>query len=180
MDALRLLPLFSVNGWAWIYNSAATIPQGARRGNDAIVFKTKLSFKWIGPFKILAVGLAPASAVPCGRTFTTSSIDLLSDMPGHKPKPRVLVLCCKPCRNPDDIHDIPKYLPADLTKDVLNSFSTRPPPFHVTLDDISPPPECFEVDQISGHQLVRGRGCVLVVMYETHWAGLLSPSWEHK
>ena len=48
MDALRLLPPFSVNGWAWIYNSATTIRQGARKGTDAIVLKTKLSFNWIG------------------------------------------------------------------------------------------------------------------------------------
>ena len=60
------------------------------------------------------------------------------------------------------------------------NFSTNSPPFHVTLDDISPPPERLEVDQISGHQLVRGRGGVLEVMYETHWAGLFSPSWEHE
>ena len=44
MDALRLLPPFSINGWAWIYNSAATIRQEARKGTDAIVLKTKLSF----------------------------------------------------------------------------------------------------------------------------------------
>ena len=37
MDALRLLSPFSVNGWVWMYNSAATIRPGARKGNDAIV-----------------------------------------------------------------------------------------------------------------------------------------------
>ena len=44
MDALRLLPPFSVNGWAGIYNSAATIHQGTRKSAEAIVLKTKLSF----------------------------------------------------------------------------------------------------------------------------------------
>ena len=84
------------------------------------------------------------------------------------------------CRNPDDIHEVPKHLPADLTKYVLNSFSTMSPPLHVTLDDISPPPERLEVDHISEHQLLRGRGGVLAVMYETHRSGLLSLSWEHE
>ena len=51
-------------------------------------------------------------------------------------KPRVSVLRCKPCQNLD-IHDTSKHLPAGLTKYVLNSFSTKPPPFHVTLDVIS-------------------------------------------
>ena len=170
MDALRVLPPFSVNRWAWIYNSGATIPQGARKGTNAIVLKTKLSFNWIGPFKILAVGPALASAVPGGRPLHDKHLylDLPSGMPGRDPKPRISVLRCKSCRNPDDIHDIPKHLLADLTKYVLNSFSTKSPPFHVTLDDIFPPPERLEVDQISGHQLVRGRGGVLAVMYETH------------
>ena len=34
--------------------------------------------------------------------------------------------------------------------------------------------ERLEVDQISGHQLVRGWGGVLAVMYETHCVRLLS------
>ena len=50
MNTLRLLPPFFVKGWVWIYNSAATIRQGASEGTDAIVLKAKLSFNWIGPF----------------------------------------------------------------------------------------------------------------------------------
>ena len=182
MDALRRSPPFTTGGWAWIYNSAATIRQGAKKGTDATVLKTKLSFNWIGPFKILAVGPAPASDIPDGRPLHDKLLyfDLPSDLPGRDSKRRVSVVRCKPCRNPDDIHDLPKHLPADITKYVLNSFSTKSPPFHVTLDDISPPPERLEVEQITGHQLVRGRGGVLATLYETHWAGLLSPSWERE
>ena len=88
MYALRLLPRLSVNGWAWIYNSAAPTP-------DAIVRKTKLSINWIGHFKILAVGPAPASAVPDGRPLHNKllSFDLPSDMPGRDSKPPVSVVC---------------------------------------------------------------------------------------
>ena len=152
MDALRLFPPFSVNGWAWIYNSAATIRQGARKVTDAIVVKTKLSFNWIGPFKILAVGSAPASAVLDGRPLHDKLLyfDLPSDITRRDPKLCVSVLRCKPCRNPDDIHDIPKHLPTDLTKYVLNSFSTKSPPLYVTLDDVSSRPERLQVDEIWG------------------------------
>ena len=92
MDALRLLPPFSVIGWAWIHNSAATIRQGVRKGTDAVVIKTKLSFSWIGPFKVLVVGPAPASAVPVGRPLHDKLLyfDLLPDMPGRDSKPCVL------------------------------------------------------------------------------------------
>ena len=75
---------------------------------------------------------------------------------------------------------MPKYLPSDLTKYELNSFTTESAPFHVTFDDVSPPPERLEVEQITGHQLVRGRGGVIAVLYETHWVRLLSPSLERE
>ena len=124
------------------------------------------------------MGPAPASAVPDGRHLHDKLLyfDLPSDMPGRDSKRRISVVRCNPCRNPDDINDLPKHLPADLTQYVLNSFSTKSPPFHVTLDDISPSRKRLEVEQITGHQRIRGRGGVLAVMYETHWAGLLSPS----
>ena len=112
------------------------------------------------------MGPAPASAVPDGRPLHEKLLyfDLPSDMPGRHSKRRVSVVRYKPCRNPDGIHDLPKHLPADLTKYVFDSFLTKSPPFHLTLDDILPPPERLEVEQITGHQLVRGRGGVLSVM----------------
>ena len=67
MEAPRRSPPFTAGGWAWMYNSAATIRQGAKKGTDVTVLKTKPSFNWIGPFKILPVGPAPASAIPDGR-----------------------------------------------------------------------------------------------------------------
>ena len=39
---------------------------------------------------------------------------------------------CKPCANPHDKGDMPKYLPAGLTQYVLNKFSKKSPPYHVT------------------------------------------------
>ena len=69
---------------------------------------------------------------------------------------------------------------ADLTNYAFNSFSTKSPPFHVTFDDISPPPERLEIEQITGRQVVRGHGRVIAILYETHWVGLLSPSWERQ
>ena len=36
------------------------------------------------------------------------------------------------------------------------------------------------MEKITGHQSVRGRGGVIAVMYETHWKGLLRPSWERE
>ena len=55
MAALLASPPFSVSGWAWVHNSASTIRQGAKKGTDATVLKTKLSLNWNGSFKILAV-----------------------------------------------------------------------------------------------------------------------------
>ena len=43
LGAHRLSPPYAVGSWAWVYNSAATINQGAKKGTDAIVLKTKFS-----------------------------------------------------------------------------------------------------------------------------------------
>ena len=146
------------------------------------MLKTKLSLNWNGPFKILAVGPTPASDTPDNRPLQRKLLflDLPTDLPGRDSNRRVSVERCKPCRNPDDIHDIPKYLPSGLTTYALTASATKSPPYHVTLEDVSAPPERLAVEQITGHQLVRGRGGVIAVLYETHWAGLLSPSWERE
>ena len=73
-----------------------------------------------------------------------------------------------------------KYLPAGLTQYVLNNFSKNRPPYHVTQDDVSTPLQRLEVEKVTGHQLVRGRGGVIAVMYETHWMGLSGPSRERE
>ena len=176
MDALRLLPPFSVNGWAWIYNSAATIHQGARKGTDYIVLKTKLSFNWIGPFKILAVGPAPASAAPDGRPLHDKLlyVDLSSDIPGRDSKSRVSNLRCKPCRNPDDIHDIPKASsgqPHEVrTQLLLLRPSTSPSTTSLHRRNGSRSPRSWDINSFAAGK----------AFSRTHWSGLLSLSWEHE
>ena len=75
---------------------------------------------------------------------------------------------------------MPKYLPVGLTQYVLNKFSKISPPYDDIQDDVSNPLQRLEVEQITGHQSVRGRGGVTAVLYETHWAGLSEPSWEQE
>ena len=66
-----------------------------------------------------------------------------------------------------------------MTQYVLNNFSKKSPPYHVTQDDVSAPLQRLEV-KITGHQSVRGRGGVIAVLYKTHGVGLSKPSWEPK
>ena len=61
---------------------------------------------------------------------------------------------------------------------VLNNFSMKSPPYHVTQDDVSTPLQRLEVEQITGHQSVRGRGGFIAVLYKTLRTGLSKPSWE--
>lgn len=35
----------------------------------------------------------------------------------------------------------------------------------------------LEVERLNGHQLIRGCGGVIAVLYEPHWRGLLRPPW---
>ena len=72
-----------------------------------------------------------------------------------------------PTPTPHDHGDMPKYFPAGLTQYVLNNFSKKSPPCHVTQDDVSTPLERLEVEKITRYQSVRGRGGVIAVMHET-------------
>ena len=62
----------------------------------------------------------------------------------------------------------------------FNNFSKKSPPYHVTQDDVTTPLQRLEVEKITGHQSVRGRGGIIAVMYETHWTGLSRPFWERE
>ena len=75
---------------------------------------------------------------------------------------------------------MPKYLPVGLTQYVLNNFPKKSPPCHVIQDAVSAPLEQLEVEKITGHKSVRGRGGVTAVLYKTHWVGLSEPSWERE
>ena len=101
-------------------------------------------------------------------------------MPGSDAHCWVSVACCKPYNNRHDTTDLPRYLLAGLTQYVLNNYTNKSPPFHVFADDVSVPVERLEVDKISSHGSVRGRDGAIAVLYETHWKGLLRPSWERE
>ena len=142
-DALLRRPQYAAGGWVWVYNTAATIRQGLRRDTDNKVLKEKLSLNWTGPFKIIAAGPSPATDTPDGRPLGDKLLylDLPSNLSGPAAKPRFTVARCKPCANPYDADDIPRHLSAGLTQYVLHAFATKSPPYHVTTDDVSTPPD---------------------------------------
>ena len=145
-----------------------------------MVLKDKLAIDWTG--KVLAVGPCSAAETPDGSPLGSNLLylDLPFDLPGSDARRRAAIERCKPCANPHDSGDIPKYLPAGLTQYVLNKSSKKTPPYHVTQDNVSTPIQRLDVEQITGHQSVRGRGGVIAVLYKTHWAGLSEPSWERE
>ena len=107
-----------------MYNSASTIRQGVNANTDAKVLKAKLAFNWTGPYYILAVGPCSTAEPPDGSPLGSNLLylDLPSDLPGSDARRRVAIERCKPCANPHDSGDIPKYLPAALTQYVLNNI----------------------------------------------------------
>ena len=114
---------------------------------------------------MLTVGSVPASDVPdnCSLHDELLVPDLPCDLPGRDSKRCVSVQRCKSFRNPDDTSGMSKCLSAHLEQYVLNSYSTKSRLFHVTLDDVSTPPERLEIEHLTGNQLVRGRGGVMAV-----------------
>ena len=153
-----------------------------RKSTDNKALKEKLSLNWTGLSKILAVGPSPAHSQPDGRPLGDKLLylDLPSNMSGSVAKPCVTVVRYKPCANLCDAGDIPLYLPAGLTQYALHAFATKSPPYHVTTDDVATPPISLDVAKLTGNQCVRGRGGAIAVLYETHWDGLLCPTWERE
>ena len=169
-DALRPVPKFAVGSRAWVYNTAATIRQGAKMDTEAKVFKAKLSFNWMGCYKSLAIGFSSSADTPEDSPVCPKLpyLDLLSDIPGAEGHRRVSVQRCKPCENPHDRGGMPKYWPTGLTQYVLNNFSKKSPRYRVTQDDVSTLVQRLEVEKITRHQSVRGRGGFIAVTYEMH------------
>ena len=116
---LHKLANFEVGNWVWIYNSQATVSQRVGEENSHIM--TKLSLNWTAPYKALVVG---PGLGPDGRSVAdkTLHLDLPTDMPERDKNKRVSVDRCKMCHNPSDDSDIPKYLPAGLSKYVCYAF----------------------------------------------------------
>ena len=133
-DALRPAPNFNVGGWAWVFNSASTVRQGVKANTDAKVLSAKLAFHWMALYKILAVGPCSAAETPDGSPLESNLLylDLPSDLPGSDARRRVAIERSKPRANPHDSGDMSKYLLAGLTQYVLNNFSKKSPPYHVT------------------------------------------------
>ena len=151
-DALRQVPNFVVGNWVWLYTTASTIRQGAKAGTDAKVLKPKFAPNWTGPYKTLAVGPCPFSDAPDDSPLGDKLLylDLPTDMPGADAHRRVSVERCKPCTNPDDRGDMPKYLPDGLTQYVLNILTKKSPPYHVTQDDELAPLQRLKVERMTG------------------------------
>ena len=151
-NALRQVPNFVVGNWVWLCNTASTICQGTKAGTDVKVLKTKFALNWTGPYKILAVGPCPSSDTPDGFPLDNKFfyLDLPTDMPVADAHRRVSVERYKPCTNPHNHGDVPKYLPDGLTQYVLNNFTTPPPYHHVIRDDVSAPLQRLKVERTTG------------------------------
>ena len=140
-----------------------------KANTDAKVLKAKLALKRTGPYKVLAVGPCSAAETPDGSPLGSNLLylDLPSDLPGSDARRRVAIERCKPCANPHDSGDIPKYQSAGQKQYVLNNLLKNSPSYHVTQNDVSTPLQRLEVEQLTGHQSVRGQGGVMAVLYKT-------------
>ena len=151
-----------------------------KANTDDKVVKDKLALNWTGPYNALAVAPCSAAETPDRSPLGSNLLyfDLPSDLPGSESRRRVDIQRCKPCANLHDGGDMAKYLQAGLSQYLLNIFSNGSPPYHVTQDDVSTPLQRRDVERLTGHQSVRGRGVVIAVLYTTRWAELFESSWE--
>ena len=93
--------------------------------------------------------------------------EVRKDEPGREINARVSMYRCKKCFNPHEGAEGPKYLPWVMSSYVLNKYSERSLPFHLTAEDI-----CMELDNYlikstftPEHRTSRGLGRGNAVQY---------------
>ena len=94
----------------------------------------KLALNRTGSYKIMAVGPCSAAETPDGSPLGSNLLyfDLPSDLPCSDARRRVAIVRFKSYANRHDSGDKIEYLLAGLTHYVLNNFSKKSPPCHVT------------------------------------------------
>ena len=144
---------------------------------------SKPNYRLTGPAHIRSSLSAPHRRLtsPTAGLFTTSSFTSTSP-PTCRDETAIAVSLSldENLANPPDEHPRPAQTPSCQPHQVRPQLLSpqAPSPNHVTTYGITTPTERLEVKQITGHQLARGRGGVVAVLYETYCEGLLSPSWQ--
>ena len=82
-----------------------------KANTDAKVLKAKLALNWTGPYNVFAVGPCSSSETLDGSPLGDNLLylNLPSDLPDSDARRRVAIERCKPCVNPHDSSDMPKY-----------------------------------------------------------------------
>ena len=147
-----------------MYNSAFLIHQSMKAKTDAKVLKAKIALNRTVPKKLLDVGpCTTAETVDCSPPGRTSCSwltlpacpvrTLVAVSPSNATNPAPASTTAGTCPNTPG-----------PTQYVLNNIPKTPLPHHNTQEDASTPFKRLEVEQITGHQSVRGRGGVITVL----------------
>ncbi len=174
--------------WVLVYDDKSTIAGGGEHvlkenygRKRSFALSGKLSHNWTGPYKVLLVGPGKTSE---GQEVGSKLLylEINADELGKGITPRVSVHRCKKCYFPDDVREMPRFLPWNLSKYVLNKYSELVPPYHLTREDVGE-----ELDErrilpfkISRHRICRGLGGKVTVQYYTHWIDKEERTWEHE
>ena len=118
-----------------------------------------------GLLKHLAVGPAPSDSTPDGRPLAAklTCLDFPNDMLGVDAHCRVSVAWSKPYESPHDTTDLPDTFPLDGRNTPTTTTPPNPPPPRHRRRRISV--ERMQIDKLSTHPSVRGRGGVIVFIY---------------
>ena len=148
-ELINRRPKFEVGDWVWVYDDKSTITGGGKHvlktseadfRSKKFALTAKLAQCWTGPYKILFVGPGTTSRnEKVGPNLIL--IEVRKDEPGREINARVSIYRCKKCFNPHEGAEGPKFLPWAMSSYVLNKYSERSPPFHLTAEDV-----CMELD----------------------------------
>ena len=189
-DVLHKRPKFEAGDWVFVYDDRSTIAGGGKAvlkapidgsSRKSFALSAKLATCWTGPYKVLSVG--PKEG-PDDKRVGPNLLLLdvrKEDMTSSTISERVSVYRCKKCTSPHEGQEGPRFLPWGLSNYVLNQYSERSPPFHLTAEDVRGlDTHRLEPLNISMHRLCRGLGGKIAVQYYTHWSGVEKTTWEEE
>lgn len=107
MDACRHVPNLAVGSWAWYYDTASVIRQGAKAETEAQVLKARYSINETSRYKTLALPFS-FSDTPDGSPLGDKLfyLDPHADVPGLDTHRRISGEHCKLCVNSRDSGDM--------------------------------------------------------------------------
>lgn len=175
-----MFTLYKIGDWVRIYNVEPRFDRVQVNGYAHRLCPPSCPYIGLVPskgFKLTVLQLLPTAALQARSNYLLKCYYMLLGLRSNS----VSNMRCKPCANSNGIGACSVHLPAGLNENILTHFIYISPLLYVTTDvEHDGRRQRCELDTITAHRIVCGRGGTVAVMYNTRWKGLKHLCWERE